>query len=126
MFRKNKLTRWLGVLPGAAASLLPAGICPVCWTAYTGLLSSIGCSFLLKTVYLLPLIVVCLLLSLVSLAYKAKCNKGYMPLVMGILASVVILVGKFMFASDIAMYSGIGILIIASIWNSWPTSSCKV
>ncbi len=122
----KKSKSFLSVIPAVAASLLPAGLCPVCWTAYTGLLSSLGCSFLLKTEVLLPLVVVCLLVSLVSLAYKAKQNRGYNPFILGLLGSIVILGGKFVLGSDASMYIGIGILVVASIWNSWPRrGSCR-
>jgi hypothetical protein len=33
---------------------------------------------------------------------------------------VIVVVGKFTFESDSAMYAGLAILIAASIWNTWP------
>jgi hypothetical protein len=38
----------------------------------------------------------------------------------GVAAAVVVLVGKFTFENDSAMYAGLAILIAASVWNSWP------
>jgi hypothetical protein len=39
-----------------------------------------------------------------------------------------VIVGKFQFESDPAMYTGIALLIAASVWNTWPkrnkTASC--
>ncbi len=119
------MSKWkpFGILPGLGASLLPAGLCPVCWTAYTGVLSAVGCSFLLQTVYLLPLISLLLCISLASLAYKAESSQ---PFSLGLIAAVSILVGKFVFESNGMMFGGIAVLIIVSIWNSWPRKTCRI
>lgn len=42
-------------LPGVTVSLLPKLMCPACWPAYAGLLSSLGLGFLISARYLLPL-----------------------------------------------------------------------
>jgi hypothetical protein len=39
---------------------------------------------------------------------------------MGLIAAAVILIGKFYFDAAQATYVGVGLLIAASIWNSWP------
>jgi len=110
----------LVVLPGIGASLLPVGVCPACWPAYAGLLSSLGFGFLLKTAYLLPLTALFLVITATALAYKARTRRGLRPFVLGLAASAVILVGKFVFESDTALYGGIAMLIAASLWNAWP------
>ena len=38
----------------------------------------------------------------------------------GLVASAVVLIGKFNFESDAAMYIGLAVLVAASLWNSWP------
>jgi hypothetical protein len=116
-------TGWLNslaMLPGIGASLLPVGVCPACWPAYAGLLSSFGFGLLLDTAYLLPLTALFLVLAVAALAYKAKTRKGYGPFVMGIVAAVIVFVVKFVYESDLAMYGGIAMLITASLWNAWP------
>ena len=38
-------------------------------------------------------------------------------------ASAALLIGKFQFNNDPAMYLGLGVLIAASAWNTWPAGS---
>jgi len=121
---------WLGslaALPGIGASLLPVGLCPVCWPAYAGMLGALGLGFLLKTTYLLPVTGLFLLVAVGSLAFRAKSRRGDGPFALGLLASASVMLGKFVFVSDAAMYGGIAVLIAASVWNAWPhrtTETC--
>lgn len=114
---------WTGIfatLPGVGAAILPVGMCPACWPAYAGLLGSIGLGVLLETAYLLPLTVVFLSLALFALWYRARARRGYLPLVVGSTGSVMIIVFKFLVVFGPLFYAGLGLLIAASIWNSWP------
>ena len=110
----------LAMLPGIGAAFLPKVVCPACWPAYAGFLTSIGLGFLLDTTYLLPLTAVSLAIAVGALAYRAKRRRGYLPFLVGVAAAAVVLAGKFTFESDPAMYAGLAILIGASIWNTWP------
>jgi mercuric ion transport protein len=110
----------LATVPGIAFAFLPKLACPACWPAYAGLLSSVGLGFLLDTAYLFPLTVVFLILAAGALAFRARTRRGYGPLGVGLAAALVVLVGKFVFDSNTAMYGGIGLLIAASVWNMWP------
>ena len=114
------IRRALPSLPAIGAALLPKLTCAACWPAYTALLASFGIGFLDYTPYLLPLMSAGLLLALALLAYKAPTRRGYAPFMLGVLASAVILIGKFLLESDIALYSGIAVLVVAALWNAWP------
>ena len=118
----------LVALPGVGVSLLPKLACPLCWPAYAGLLSSVGLGFLISAKYLLPLTAAFLVLALAALAFRAKNRHGYGPFVLGVVASVGILVGKFQWESTRALYGAVGLLVIASLWNAWPrrvrTAAC--
>jgi hypothetical protein len=116
----------LATVPGIAFAFLPKLACPACWPAYAGLLGSIGLGFLLDTAYLLPLTAVFLVLAVSALGSRARTRKGYGPLAVGLVAAVVVLVGKFVFESDAAMYGGIGLLVAASVWNVWPKGKDSV
>jgi len=110
--------------PGIGLSLLPKIACPACWPAYAGLLSSIGLGFLVPNLtYLLPLTVVFLLIAVGTLAIRARQRRGYVPFVLGMIAAGLILLGKFFLASNPILYVGLGLLILASVWNSWPIAS---
>lgn len=113
------------VLPSVGAALLPKLTCPACWPAYAGVLSSLGVGFIDYTPYLLPLTAVFLALSVVALVYRARSRRGYGPFLLGLLAALTVLFGKFGFDNDSVMYAGLGGLVVASLWNSWkwPTKT---
>lgn len=116
------------LLPAIGTALMPKLICPACWPAYTGILSALGLGFINYSPLLLPLTAIFLALVLATLAWRASARRGYAPLALGLLASAVILAGKFQFDSDNASYAGIALLIGATLWNAWPlgsrTASC--
>ena len=107
-------------LPGISISVLPKLICPVCWPAYAGLLSSVGLGFLISTAYLLPLTVLFLALALGALAFRAGKRHGHGPFFVGLLAACGIVLAKFVWVSNPTMYSAVGLLVIASLWNARP------
>jgi hypothetical protein len=112
--------RSLAVLPGIGVSLLPKLMCPMCWPAYAGIVSALGLGFLISTKYLLPLTFIFLALTTLALGFRASQRHGYAPFCLGVIAAATILAGKFYFDVTQAAYAGVGLLIAASIWNSWP------
>lgn len=112
--------RMAGMVPALATGLLPFGLCPACWPVYAGLVSALGLGFLMDAQYLLPITGAALLLALMALAFQARNRRGYGPLVIGIVASALILVGKFALASNPVLYVALVGLVAASIWNVWP------
>jgi mercuric ion transport protein len=108
----------LAALPGIGVSLLPKLMCPACWPAYAGIVSALGLGFPAK--YLLPLTVGFLAITALTLGYHASRRHGFGPLWLGLVAAAVILAGKFYFNMTQATYTGVGILVAASVWNSWP------
>lgn len=117
---KNGWRRAAAVLPGIGLALLPKLTCPACWPAYAGILSSMGLGFVNYNPYLFPLTALFLTLAVASLGFRAKRRRGYGPLIVGTVAALVLLIGKFLFASEAALYGGIALLTAASLWNSWP------
>ena len=117
--------------PGIGIALLPKLACPLCWPDYAGILSTLGLGFLISTAYLLPFTIAFLILTLAVMAFRANQRRGYGPLGLGLLGSAAVLIGKFSLASNPATYTGIGVLVTAAIWNSWPRTvvescSCKI
>ena len=108
------------VVPSIGVILIPGISCPACWPAYAGLLSALGIGFVNYTPYLLPITVLFLMIAVFALAFRAKRRRGYRPAFTGLIAAIVIIVGKFVLSLGLLTYSGIGLLIIASIWNLWP------
>jgi len=110
----------LAAFPGISVSLLPVGVCPTCWPLYAGILSALGVGFLLQASYLLPLTAVFLLIAVGGLAYKAPSRRGYGPFTLGVAASAAVIAGKFIFEASAVVYSGVVLLLSASLWNAWP------
>jgi mercuric ion transport protein len=118
--------RTLVTLPGVGVSLLPKLMCPACWPAYSGIVSALGLGFLISAKYLLPLTVACLAITALALGCRASRRHGYGPFWMGFAAAAMILTGKFYFDVAQATYAGLGLLIAASVWNSWPRHAVTV
>jgi len=116
----------LSALSGATLlAFLTRLLCPACWPAYAGLLSSMGLGFLLKTTWLLPLTMVTLAFVIGSLAFRARARSGYGPFMLGMLGSGALLTGQFVFTSGTAtsewgIDGGAVLLVAASVWNGWP------
>jgi mercuric ion transport protein len=110
----------MSLLPAVGTALMPKLVCPICWPAYTAILSAMGIGFINYTPVLMPLTAAFLLVVLVMLAWRAKARRGYAPLILGVLATAMLLIGKFQFDSDAAAYSGIALLVGTSLWNAWP------
>jgi hypothetical protein len=116
----------MAALLGIGVSLLPKLMCPACWPAYAGVVSAVGLSFLASAKYLLPLTVGFLAITTVALRFRASRRHGHGPFWLGLLAAAVILIGKFYFDAEQATYAGVGLLVAASFWNSWPHRAATV
>lgn len=110
----------LAAIPAIGIAMLPKLVCPFCWPLYTGLLGAIGINFVNYTPYLLPLLLVFLVITVSVLAVTARTGRGYGPPLLGLLSSIAILSGKFLFDSSLLVYAGISGLILAVIWHAWP------
>ncbi len=121
---KSSAVSWIGGLasfPAFGVTLLPALSCSLCWPAYAGLLGAVGLGFVDYTPYVTPGIVGLLTLSILGLAYQARRRRGgFKPLVVGLVAAAVILVGRYL--ADDAIFTGAGFAFLygASVWNIWP------
>ena len=119
----NRSSIWkssLTTVPAIGAVILPRVTCPCTLPAYAGLLGSLGLAFLLDATYLLPLTVGGLVVAVGSLGFRARQRHGYGPLAMGFVAAVLLVVGRFVLVLDAITYGGIGLLVVGSVWNSWP------
>src|SRR5260370_41866531 len=105
--------RGLLAVPSVSVSLLPKLICPLCWPAYAGLLSTLGLGCLISTAYLFPLTAALLALAVGSLAFRASCRRGLGPFWLGLAAAVSVLTGKFYFESAFTTYVGVGVFVVA-------------
>ncbi len=116
----NRWRQSILAVPSIGVSVLPKLACPACWPAYAALLSSIGLGFLISVRYLLPLTIAFLVLALAAMLFKARNRRGYGPFLLALLAAVGVLLGKFAWDSRPTVYGSIALLVIASLWNTWP------
>jgi mercuric ion transport protein len=79
----------------------------------------VGLGFLISTTYLLPLTILFLAVAVGSFAFRAS-RRGIGAFWVGVAAAMLITVGKFYLDSTPATYAGVGLLIVASVWNTWP------
>lgn len=122
------MSRWkqgLLALPGVGVSILPKLACPACWPAYSGLLASVGLGFLIRVAYLLPVTIVFLALVVGAMVFRARERHGYGPFLLGVVAAMNVLLGKFVWDSNPIVYGAVGLLIIASLCNTWPRRTRK-
>jgi hypothetical protein len=115
----RKHTNRLLTVPAMAVSLAPKAVCPICSPAYTALLSSLGLGFI-ATTYLLPVTAGILAVALGALGFRASSRRGLGPFGIGAIAAACVLTGKFWLGSDSTTYVGVGLLVVASVWNAIP------
>ncbi len=84
------------------------------------LVDSLGLGFLISAAYLLPLTIAFLTLALAALAFRAKSRRGLGPFLIGLIAAMSVLLGKFVSESNATIYGGVAMLVVASVWNAWP------
>jgi mercuric ion transport protein len=114
----------------AIALISHVGVCPTCWPLVGGLMSSLGVTLLIETRYLVALMIGCLALAAAVLSYGARRN--YRPFALGIMASGVILIGRFVLDSAPVTLGGACLLVAAFVWSFWlrqqdkasPSPSC--
>ena len=111
-------------VPGIGVAMLPKLLCPLCWPLYAGVVSSVGLGFLIGTTYLLPITSVFLILTLAVLGFRARQRRGFGPFLIGLVASASVLIGKFYLESNALVYGGVGLLVVASLWNASVGFSC--
>src|SRR5215470_16010010 len=102
--------RSVALFPGIGVALMPKLICPLCWPAYAGLLSTVGLGFLIDSRNLLIVTALFLIVAVAALAFRARQRRGYGPATAGLAASFFILFGKFYLESPATTYAALGVL----------------
>ncbi len=112
--------RWLKALaagPATILPLLPSATCPLCATAYAGVLSSLGLGIVFRESVMLPLILVFLAVSVLSIAWSTRRHRRAGPVVAAIVGFLAIVAGRVLWALPAAIYFGIACVLLGSIWN---------
>lgn len=117
--------RLIASLPGIGAALLPSVTCPACLPVYAGVLSSLGLGAIVSGPYYIATVCLLLGVSILSLGYRARSRRGYLPLLLGICASIALLLNKSLIGPRAIDYVAAVLLLAASIWNNWPRKQAK-
>ncbi len=104
-------------IPAAVLPLLPSFSCPVCVTAYAGLLSSLGLGFLLTDRVQRPLIVAFRIVSVASAGLAARQYKRAGPFTLVLLGSAAIIAFRAVWSVTPALYIGVVCLVAGAVWN---------
>lgn len=114
-------TRWQSIaasFPAIGVALMPKLACPLCFPAYAAVLSALGLEFVDYTPYLLPLTAVFLVVAVGVLALQACRTGSIAELLLGVAASIIVLIGKFYFESNWLTTGGVVLLVIAIFLGS--------
>jgi hypothetical protein len=120
----SNVRQFLAAIPAMSTALLShVGVCPACWPLVGGLISSLGLTVLVENRFRLLLTIGSLVIAIAALGCDAK--RGYWPLILGIVASGAILLGKFVLDAGVVTVGGAGTLIGAYLWSFWLGRSSK-
>ena len=128
--RPPKSYRWPALfasLPTVGVAFLPKLLCPLCFPVYAAILSALGLEFVDYTPYLLPLTVAFLTISLGVLVMQTRNTGRTAPLLLGVAASAIVVIGKFHFDLDWLTTSGVVLLIVSILLGnrSRPSSAAS-
>ena len=113
---KRNVLQFLAAVPAVFVAVVSHFVaCPACWPLVGGLISALGLTSLVETQLMVPLFVGCLLLAIAPLALQAR--RLLLPFILGLIASAVVLVGKFLFNATAVTVAGIAVLVAAYIWS---------
>jgi hypothetical protein len=93
--------------------------CPICFLAYFGIVGVATASASAYRVWLPPITVAWLLLTIATLAPRTLNPHKFAFVLVGFLGAGGVYAGKFVLNSQPMIYGGIAIIIIAALLNSW-------
>lgn len=111
--------RSLAMMPGVLLPLVPNATCPVCLSAYAGILSAVGLGFLPNERVLAPLILLFLAIGIMSVAWSTRSHRHPGPLLATVFGSATVVMGRVAGHVHMLLYTGVVLLIGASLWNLW-------
>jgi hypothetical protein len=107
---------WLSTLGSVLALLAPKGLCPICVAASGGVLSSLGLGFLANDSVIRWVLPSALLVGVIGLGLAARSHRRWWIFALGVVGAAVLYTGWF-FTVKPALYAGMGLLVLASIFN---------
>lgn len=108
---------FFAAIPATMIAIFPSVFCPACYPALAALLSSFGLGFFASEAVIQPLTVIFLLIALLALFYQSYKLKKYGSFGVGVIGTLGIYAGHYLFSSLVVTYVSVALLIGASIWN---------
>lgn len=102
----------------SAALLAVAPKCPICFLAYFGVFGVAGSSASAYRSWLPPFTGFWLALTIAMLAFQRHGKPRYGPAVLGSVAALLLMSGKFVFDSKIMIFAGVLTLLGTAVWRS--------
>jgi hypothetical protein len=113
------------VLLGVIISFFPK--CVFCWAAYMSIFSTLGIISIPYVPWLEPLLTVFFLVNVFTLFHIARKRKNYGPFCLSMAGALLIMASKFVIPSGLLTYSGLLMIIAASILNLITRNlACKI
>jgi len=103
----------------SSALLAVAPKCPICFLAYFGVFGVAPASVSAYRAWLPAVTAVWLALTVATLAFQRRGPRRYGPALLGSLAAVAILAGRFTLNDQALVYGGIATLVVAVGWRVW-------
>jgi hypothetical protein len=107
----------------SSALLAVAPKCPICFLAYFGIFGVATASVSAYRAWLPAVTGVWLALTVATLAFQRRGKRRYGPALLGSLAALAILAGRFTLNDQALVYGGIGTLVVAVGWRVWSQTS---
>ncbi len=123
MANSTSKPKWAAQIASVFSALV-AIVCPLCIPALGAFLASVGLGFAVSVSFLQPFLIVLLLISLGSLVGSARLHKQWWVLVVGVIGAFGIYAGRYIWFSQLLMYTGAFLLIGVSIVNFRLRISC--
>ncbi len=111
----KRQTGLFSVLIAVGIALLPK--CPLCFLAYTSLLTGMGVVSMTFYNWVLPTLLLLLAINLLAQGFIAKDNGAYHSFLPGLAGAAAVVAGRFWLNNDIWCYIGIGLMAGASTWT---------
>jgi len=100
-------------------------VCPLCIPALGGVLASLGLGFAVKVQFLQPFLIVLLCVAIADLVWSVRLHGKWVVALFGSAGAILIYLGRYLWFSQFAMWTGALVLILSSLFNLKMKGKCK-
>jgi hypothetical protein len=123
MAKSTEKPKWAAQIASVLSALV-AIVCPLCIPALGAFLASVGLGFAVSIAFLQSFLITLLVLSFGSLAWSVRLHKQWWVLGFGAIGAFGIYAGRYIWFSQLLMYTGAFFLIGTSLVNFKLKVSC--